>query len=140
MFNPKPIPFILQYNDFKRLTEAYPNMRSNHDIGNFGVEVVKLYLESIGGSNVLMEVDKIDIQATLNGKRIKYEVKSTAKADITFNNLKVSSPKDFKSIKEGMEIIRVCKVGKQTLDLYFLKYGKDFTLVQEPRWRLKKKQ
>lgn len=133
----KPITYILNLDDFKRLKKLYPNMRNNHDIGNFGVEVVKLYLESKGASNVLMEVDKIDIQATLNGERIKYEVKSTAKADITFNNLKVSSPKDYKAIKEGMEVLRVCNVGERTIYIYSLKYGRDFDLVEEPRWRLK---
>lgn len=134
----KPISFSLTDNDFKKLIEKYPNMRSNHDIGNYGVHVVKLYLESIGATNVLIEKDKIDIQAKLKGKDVKYEVKSTTKTDITFNNLKVSSTKDYKLIKKGMEVIRVCKVGKQNLHLYFLKHVRDFNLVEEPRWRLAK--
>jgi len=134
----KPNSFTLSDKDFNRLKEAYPNMRSNHDIGNYGVNVVKLYLESKGAINVVIEQDKIDVQAIINGTKVLYEVKSTAKSDISFNNLKVSSPKDFKLISEGMEVIRVCKVGQQTLDLYFLKYGVHFKLVEEPRWRLAK--
>ncbi|NIK93091.1 hypothetical protein GZ212_13085 [Mangrovimonas sp. CR14] len=133
-----PIAFSLADIEFKRLNEAYPNMRNNQDIGNYGEHVVKLYLESIGATNVLIGGKKIDIQANINGKNTKYEVKSTTKSDITFNNLKVSSPKDYELIKAGMEIIRVCKIGQQTLDLYFLKFGRDFTLKEEPRWRLSK--
>lgn len=134
----RPVSFKLSDKDFEKLKEDYPNMRNNHDIGNFGVNVVKLYLESVGATNVCIEKDKIDIQAKINGKLVKYEVKSTVKSNITFNNLKVSSKKDFGLIKDGMEIIRVCKVGQQCLNLYFLKHGKDFKLVEEPRWRLSK--
>lgn len=130
--------FKLSNKDFKVLKDRYPNMGSNHDIGDFGVNVVKLYLESIGATEVKLESDKIDIKAMINGELVKYEVKSTVKPEITFNNLKVSSSKDFKLIKEGMEVIRVCKVGQQALNLYFLKHGKDFKLVEEPRWRLAK--
>lgn len=135
----KPIHFTLSKTDYKSLKVAYPNMRNNHDIGKLGVEVVKLYLESKGAIEVLIEEKKVDIQAIINGKLEKYEVKSTCDSKIAFGKLKISSTKDYKSlVEEGMEIIRVCKVGQQTLDIYFLKYGVDFKIVQEPRWRLAK--
>jgi hypothetical protein len=135
----KPIHFALSEKDFNFLRLTYPNMKNNQDIGKYGVQVAKLYLESKGAIEVLIEEKKVDIQAKINGKLEKYEVKSTCDSEIAFGKLKVSSPKDYKSLVEDeMEIIRVCKVGQQTLDIYFLKHGKDFTLTQEPRWRLVK--
>ena len=135
----KPIHFKLSEVDYTFLKGEYPDMRNNHDICNFGVHVTKLYLESKGYSNIKIEEKKVDIQGTLNNVVIKFEVKSTCDSEIAFGKLKVSSPKDYKSlVEDGMEIIRICKVGQQTLDIYFLKHGIDFTLTQEPRWRLAK--
>lgn len=135
-----PIQYTLTAKDFKYLKATYPNMRSNHDICNYGVQVTRLYLKSKDYSNIKIEEKKVDIQGTLNNVVEKFEVKSTVDSDVAFGKLKVSSPKDYKSlVEEGMEIIRVCKVGQQTLDIYILKYGIDFTLTEEPRWRLVKK-
>jgi hypothetical protein len=134
-----PISFTLTTKDFEFLRTTYKNMRNNHDICNYGVHVTKLYLESKGYSNIKIEEKKVDIQGTINDVTEKFEVKSTVDSNIAFDKLKVSSQKDHKSIvEEGMEIIRVCKVGQQTLDIYFLKHGIDFTLTPEPRWRLTK--
>ncbi len=135
-----PIEFSLTNEQFTFLKDKYPNMRSNHDIANFGVSVVKLYLESRGYTDIQIEKDKIDIQGKLNNEVVKFEVKSTVDTNISFDKLKVSSLKDYRLlVEDGMEIIRVCKVGKQTLDIYFLKYDKDFILKEEPRWRLVRK-
>src|SRR5690554_5408973 len=124
------VSFTLTKDEFNRLNSLCPNMRNNQDIGNYGEHVAKLYLESMGATNVKMNISKIDIQATVNGKSIKYEVKSTVDHTIAFDKLKVSSPKDHRLIVEGeMEILRICKIGHQSLDIYFLKYGRDFTLV-----------
>lgn len=133
------VHFELSEDDFNRLNEAYPNRKSNHDIGNFGVQVVKLYLESIDYSDIIIEKSGVDIQGTLNNTVVMFEVKSTVKPEISYDCLKVSSPKDYKSLTEdNLEIIRVCNVGQKTLDLHFLKYGIDYILVVEPRWRLQK--
>ena len=136
---PEIVHFELSEDDFTLLNDAYPNRKSNHDIGNFGVQVVKLYLESTGYTEVRINVKKVDIQGTLNNVVEKFEVKSTVKSEISYHCLKVSSPKDYKSLTEAnMEIIRVCRVGQRTVDLHFLKHGIDFLLVPEPRWRLQK--
>lgn len=133
------VHFELSEYDFNRLNEAYPNLRNNHDIGNFGVQVVKLYLESVGYTQVRINEKKVDIEGTLNNVVVKFEVKSTVKSDISYGCLKVSSPKDYKSLtQDNMEIIRVCNVGQKIVDLHFLKHGIDYTLVIEPRWRLQK--
>lgn len=135
-----PIQFTLSNKDYQSLMDTYPNLKNNHDICNFGVQVVKFYLVSKGYSNIKIEEKKVDIQGTINNVVEKFEVKATVDSDIAFGKLKVSSPKDYKSlVEEGMEIIRVCKVGQQTLDIYFLKHDVDFTLKEEPRWRLVRK-
>ncbi len=136
---PEVVNFELSEDYFTLLNDTYPNRKSNHDIGNFGVQVVKLYLESIGYTDVRINVKKVDILGTINNVVEKFEVKSTVKSEISYDCLKVSSSKDYKSLTEdNMEIIRVCKVGQKTLDLHFLKHGIDFILVPEPRWRLQK--
>ncbi|AZA77284.1 hypothetical protein EG347_07080 [Chryseobacterium sp. G0186] len=135
----KVVNFELSEYDFNRFDATFPNRKSNHDIGNFGVQVVKLYLESIGYTNVIINHKKVDIQGTLNNVLVKFEVKSTVKSEISYDCLKVSSPKDYKSLTEDkMEIIRVCNVGQRNVNLHFLKYGIDYILVEEPRWRLQK--
>lgn len=136
---PKLVQFELSEDDFNRLDIEYSDKSKNQHVARFGVEIVKLYLKSKGYTDIKIEEAKVDIQGIINNKVEKFEVKSTRLEDITFYNLKVSSPKDFKALMEDkMEIIRVCKVGQRIVDLHFLKYGIDFILVEEPRWRLAK--
>lgn len=86
--------FSTSEDDSTHLDIAFPNKKSNHDIGNFGVQVVKLYLESIGYTNVIIDHQKVDIQGMLDNELIKFEGKSTVKSEISYDCLKVSSPKD----------------------------------------------
>ena len=133
------IKFTISKQDFKRLQKTYHNRGKNSHVGKYGIEVGKLYLRSLGGQQIATEIDSVDLQAQLDGNTIKYEVKATADAKIAFSKLKVSSKVNHKMLIQGMEIMRICKIGQQTVDIYFLKYGKDFTLKEEPRWRLVKK-
>jgi hypothetical protein len=131
-----PVTFTIDLHDFKRLNEAYPNLGKNKDVGNLGIRIAELYLLKLGAKNIQFEVDGYDIQAELNGKLIRYEVKATADSSLAFSKLRVSSLVCHDHLVNGLEIMRICNVGHQSVDIYFLKHGIDFNLIQEPRWRL----
>ena len=131
--------FIVPQKELKRLQAKYPfHLRDNTEKGLFGVEVAKLYLESLGSTDIVIESEGIDIQVNFNGKHVNYEVKSTVDDKVAYSKLKVSSTRNHDLLVGGMEIMRISKLGKEEVDIHFLIHGEDFTLVHEPRWRLKK--
>lgn len=134
----KSITFSIPHNELEHLLMAHPNLGKNIDVGNFGVGIAKHYLENQGATDIIIESAGVDIQAKLNGKLVKFEVKATTDNSIAFSKLKVSSSRNHDLLVNGMEIMRICKVGQQEVDIHFLKHGEDFTLVEEPRWRVKK--
>lgn len=137
-FSLKPESFKIQNKDYKNLKEVYRNLGKNSVVGAYGVEIAMLYLKQQGAREIVKEVNGVDIQAILNGRRVKYEIKSTVDSTLAYSKIKVSSEHCKELLEKGMEILRICNVGRQTVEIYFLKYGRDFTLVQEPRWRVKR--
>jgi hypothetical protein len=135
----EPFHFTIPEKEYKRLQGAYSNRGKNSHVGKYGVEVVSIYLKSLGGTNIILEPQKgADLSVELNNKVVLYEIKATTDKKVAFGKLKVSSVFCYDSLKNGMVLIRVSKIGEQTVDIYFLKHGIDFNMVPEPRWRLSK--
>lgn len=98
-----------------------------------------LYLNKLGATEITIEPGGgVDIAAKIKGKNIKYEVKATTDDNVAFHKLKVSSNICKELLEEGIEIMRICKIGQSTVDIYFLKYGEHFDLVPEPRYRVRR--
>jgi len=78
-----------------------------------------------------------DLWVTTNGTTEAYEIKGTVDRDISWSKLKVSSRNCHDALVAGMTLIRVTGIGEAKMQLHFMKYGKDFSLVSEPRWSVK---
>ena len=73
----------------------------------------------------------------VNSVSTKYEIKGT-KSNKPWGNLKVSSQETYNALEQGVSLIRLCNVGKQEIDLYFMKYNEDFIMEKEVRYNVKK--
>ncbi len=136
----RTVSFTLTDSQLKPLLAQYPNKGKNGDIAKITVEIVKLYFLSLdpntqfktGGRN------QPDLTVTSNARETEYEIKGTEDGNISFNKLKVSSTYCYNKLIEGMEIIRVTNIRTNKVQLHFLMYGQDYTMVEEPRWAVKR--
>lgn len=130
--------FNIPENIYLELSEKYPNTGKNSHVGDCAIEIAKAYFISIN-PDCTFEVNKnrIDLTVITEGNSEKFEVKGTADNDIAYNKLKVSSQLCHDRLIAGMKMMRISGVGRQKVDIYFLKYGEDFTLKPEPRWDVK---
>jgi hypothetical protein len=107
------------------------------------IQIVRSYLIKKYG-------DKIDIKpappgADLivvypNGEREFIEVKGTASNNISWGQLKVSSPQSYENLCNGVPLYRVIDVNTRTPQLFILRYGEHFVMEPEPRWAVKPSQ
>lgn len=137
---PKTNTFEISLDDHERLKGLYPNMGKNTHIGNRAVEIVKLFVLSFYPSATFSKKNKKGTDLTIinNGVEFQFEIKGTAEADISWNQLRVSGKPSHDALIAGMQLIRVSNVGEQTVTINFLKYGEDFLTEPEPRWTIKR--
>ena len=64
------------------------------------------------------------------------EVKGTEETGIAWNQFKVSGNPSFELLKKGMPLYRVSSIGSPRVSIFVLKYGEDFEMTPEPRWRI----
>jgi hypothetical protein len=129
--------FNLPTEDYNHLQKQYPNLGKNGDISKIAIEIVKLYFQTKSTKITFKKAKNGgDIIVCNNEVEIEYEVKGTEDSELAFSKLKVSSQKCHDALKNGMVLIRVTNIRKYNVMLYFLKYGIDFTLHHEPRWKL----
>lgn len=64
------------------------------------------------------------------------EVKGTKESDIAWQQLKVSGKPSHEMLKNGMPVYRVTNIGSQNVTILVLRYGEDFEMTPEPRWRV----
>ncbi|MFD2514203.1 hypothetical protein ACFSRY_10020 [Pontibacter locisalis] len=134
-----PIPFTVPEDKLAQLLLSYPNTGKNSDVGKLAVAIVKEYFLSIDCTATFVTNKKgVDLQVSYNGLTEDFEIKGTADESIAWSKLKVSSQRCYDKLEAGMKLIRVSKISKPTVDLYFLEYGKHFILEQEPRWSVKR--
>tara|TARA_B100000508_G_scaffold91658_2_gene71436 strand:+ start:827 stop:1243 length:417 start_codon:yes stop_codon:yes gene_type:complete len=130
--------FEISDSELKLNKKLYPNLGKNSHVGNQGVAIAISYLKEKGATDIQIPKSGPDIEAVLEGKKIQYEIKATVDDKIAYSKLKVSSNQCYELLKSGMELMRICKVGQSKVSIYFLKFGEDFELVHEPRFRVKR--
>lgn len=64
------------------------------------------------------------------------EVKGTKEPGIAWNQLKVSGQPSYDLLKRGMPLYRVSSVGSRNVTIFVLRYGEDYEMTPEPRWRV----
>ncbi|NNV57197.1 hypothetical protein [Limnovirga soli] len=133
----KSVSFEIPTEQLNKLLEMYPNKGKNSDVGNIAVMVAELYFKSLDPDSIFTR-GSIDLQVTSKGRTENYEIKGTEDADIAWAKLKVSSRQCYDELVAGMILIRVTNIRNAKVILHFMKYGEDFTMVEEPRWSIKK--
>lgn len=103
--------------------------------------IVRRHIRDVYGEHVEIEEnrDGVDLRITANGQTVKrIEVKGTASKELAWSQLKVSSQKSHDALESGdATIYRVVDVEGKKPRIFELAYGRDFTLVPEPRWAVK---
>ena len=134
------VPFPLNPKQLKALNDVGSNLGKNSHIGKQAVLIAKFYFQSRYNNPTFDETSKgADLWVIYDGKKEDYEIKGTTDSKIAFGKLKVSSQNCHDNLKErGQTLLRICNIGKPVVDLYFLKHGRDFTMVHEPRWSVKR--
>ncbi len=103
------------------------------------VEIAILYFKSRDLNSVISKgIKGVDIVVDVNNEITNYEIKGTESKNVSFDKLKVSSKASHDALDNGMKLLRVSNVRNRTVNLYILEHGVHFTLVEEPRWRVKK--
>ncbi len=136
----KPYPFEISNETLKELKSRYPNIGKNSHIGKIAVEIVKLYfLNKNKKATFNTKIKGVDIEVAYLGKKECYEIKGTADNNFSWNKLYVSGTPCYKGLIAGTTtLIRVTNVGELKMNLFFIKYSEHFTLISEPRWKVRK--
>lgn len=130
-------PFHVE--NLEELKNQHSNMGKNSDVGWVAVEIAKQYFKQKHPDATFPEPSKsVDLYVKIGNDIQEYEIKGTADPQISWNKLKVSSKGCHDKLLKGMELIRITNVGKSNVTLHFLTHGKDFELIPEDRWAVKK--
>ncbi len=136
---PVPFEFLLNDDDFQIVSKVHSKIGHNGSISKAAVEIVKCYYRSLNPKVIFDKgIQGSDIKITIDGSSECFEIKGTEKDDIDWTSLRVSSNQSHDLLVGGLRIIRVCGVGQRLVQLYYLQHGRDFTLVEEPRWRIQR--
>ena len=130
--------FSISEEVLESLLMRFPNVGKNSHIGNLAVEIAKLFLLSVNPNTTFINTKNIDLTTNVDGVLEYFEVKGTSSNDISWDKLRVSSQFCHDNLVNGMKIIRVTNVGHTNMKIYYLSHNEDFTLVQEPRWTIRK--
>ena len=123
--------FKLSDDQFKKLKREFPG-HDSHSIGKRTEEIIKMYFKR--KLNKLPYKDGLDFEICSSGEKI--EVKGTTSSSISWAKLKVSGKPCHEQLKNGAPIYRITNVMDREVGIHILKYGKNFKMVPEPRWRL----
>jgi hypothetical protein len=139
--NMRIVEFTIPEDELKSLLAKHSKEGKNGDIAKITVEVVKLYFLSQDPNCQIFEGgrNQPDLTVTTKNSKFEYEIKGTEDADISYSKLKVSSNYCYQKLINGMEMIRVTNIRNNPVQIYFLKYGRDFTMKPEPRWSVVEK-
>jgi hypothetical protein len=69
---------------------------------------------------------------------VDIEAKGTQASDIAWQQIRVSSQQSHDRLKAGMPLYRVSNIGSRKVKIHVMKYGEDFEMTHEPRWRVHK--
>ncbi|GAB2524766.1 hypothetical protein [Spirosoma aerophilum] len=131
--------FKLSLNELNELLALYPNLGKNSHVGNIAVRVVEKYFLYLDPNSTFKTGTRgADLEVYYSGKIEYFEIKGTTDSTIAWPKLKVSSKACFDALVNGMQLIRVTNIGSLDMQLHFMKYGEDFTLIPEDRWSVVK--
>lgn len=131
--------FTLTDKQLDELRIKYPNLGKNSHVGKLAVEIAKLYFkEKYSNTKFIENENGVDLSVLYDTLQEDFEIKGTVDPNIAFNKLKVSSVHCYDKLVDGQTLLRICNIGKQEVQLYFMKYNEDFTMIPEPRWSVKK--
>lgn len=102
--------------------------------------IVCKYIGDTFGAEVVIEKDHegADLRVSRNGRTERIEVKGTAREDIAWPLLKVSSRQSHDALTSGAAAMwRVTGVGGSEPRVHVLKHGRDYELQPEPRWAVR---
>lgn len=135
------VPFALSDDEYAALEASNPASKKNADIGARAVEVIRLYAKRLywnerrAGRRRGVDLAFMDTQ----GQLIEMEVKGTDDTGVHWEKLGVSGKPCYSNLTNGMPLYRVTAVFDKNPTIFILKYGEDFTMVPEPRWKIKQK-
>lgn len=131
--------FELTDAEYEELGRHYPPSEGSAAKGGRAVEIVKLYFQK-QNQDCRFELPRsgADLRVIFpDGSSKDVEVKGTGALGLAWNQLKVSGRDSFRLLVEGLQLYRVTNVYGRRPSIYVLVYGRDFTLVEEPRWAAK---
>jgi hypothetical protein len=131
------IEVIISDIEYKKLNKKYNSNNKNENTEKRAIDIVKIFLKK-SYPNCFFGPQKtgIDLIFTNNKQEIEIEVKGTNDEKIGWGKLKVSSQNSHDQLRGGMPIYRVYNVFGRKPKIAILRYGIDFDMVVEPRWRI----
>lgn len=103
--------------------------------------IVRKYIEDRFGADVGIERDHegADLRVSKNGSTERIEVKGTKSRDLAWAQLKVSSRQSYNALRTGAaSMYRVTDVDGDQPRVHVLKHGRDYELIPEPRWAVRR--
>lgn len=134
------IEYKISKRDFQKLNRKYRRRGKSSEIGKRAVDIVKIYFKD-NNQNVHFSpesIEGIDLIAIIGNQRIKIEIKGTAEKGIARSKLGVSGKKSHDYLENGMPLYRIANVYGRIVKIFILKYGEDFKMDKEDRWKIKK--
>ena len=136
---PTKIPVQLLVRQRTHLDSMFGRSKSSFKIGKRAIEIVKIHFRK-EHPGCTFEVEKDDADLVVHfaspKKKLLIEIKGTASLGVAFGQLKVSGDPSYKMlVKKKIPVYRVSDVLGKDPVIRVLKYGVDFGLKREPRWR-----
>lgn len=103
--------------------------------------IVRRLIEDRFGPGVRIERDHegADLRFSRDGRTERIEVKGTRKQDLAWAQLKVSSRQSCDALRSGAaSMYRVTDVDGNAPRVHVLQHGRDYELVPEPRWAVRR--
>jgi hypothetical protein len=143
----KLIKDFLTTEKFEELNREYPE--SEKKTAARAEEIVKIYFKETFGEKCSIELGKegsdLRVRTGPTDPILEIDVKGTASntkevfKDIAWDRFYISSNYCHDKItKEDMSIYRVVGVYEPNPRIYVLKYGPDFKVDEQPRWKINK--
>ena len=134
--------FELSDLEFTQLNTEYARGKGSALIGYRSEAIVRLYFRrKYPDCEFRQPTNGADLEVVSSPNRRGFflEVKGTEDSSIAWGKLKVSGvPSHQMLVEEKIPLYRVTNVFEKKPVIYMLKYGEDFDLVQEPRWRIRR--
>lgn len=127
--------------ELRQIEVAAPsNRKSSAATGKRAYKIVVTYYRR-KKAQVVQSPKGVDLSLKFRRSKVvrHYEIKGTEGSELAFEKLKVSGKPSFRQLtNQKIPLLRILSVYSQTPVLVEMIHGQDFTLVPEPRWRIKR--